>query len=304
MSPNPYVFLVGCPRSGTTLLQRLVDAHPHIAVTPETHWVTSYYQKLLKWTEAEKVTPKLVKRLCAYHRFPELGVSREEIEKLAKDRPTYADFVGAVYDRYAAARGKPLAGDKTPGYARQIPLLHHLWPHTRFVHLIRDGRDVCLSAVAWKNPGKLLVRSLGWATDRVTTVAMWWVLHVAAARRAGLELGPARYYELRYEELVKQPGEECARLCAFLGVPYDPAMLSFHEGKTRAGPGLDAKEAWQPVTPGLRDWRAQMAAENAERFEAVAGALLDELGYPLSVPRTHTQGPAYELLDKPASHTL
>jgi hypothetical protein len=285
MATNPFVFLVGCPRSGTTLLQRLVDAHSHIAVTPETHWVTSYYQKLLKWTDSDRVTPKLVRRLGEYPRFAWLEISREEVETLATGEPAYADFVADLYSRYAAARGKPLAGDKTPGYARHLSLLHVLWPHTRFVHLLRDGRDVCLSALAWKKPGKRLVRASGWATDRVTTAALWWDEHVRAARRAAAELGPARYYELRYERLVEQPAEECARLCEFLGVPYESAILSFYEGKTRTEAGLDSKNAWLPVTPGLRDWRKQMAAADLERFEAVAGPLLDELGYPRGASR-------------------
>jgi hypothetical protein len=69
-------------------------------------------------------------------------------------------------------------------------------------------------------------------------------------------------------------------LCAFLDAPYDDAMLRFHEGRTRAESGLDAKDAWQRVTPGLRDWQAQMPAEDVERFEAVAGELLAQLNYP------------------------
>jgi hypothetical protein len=74
-------------------------------------------------------------------------------------------------------------------------------------------------------------------------------------------------------------------LCAFLGLPYDEAMLRFHEGRTRAKPGRDAKHAWLPISPGLRDWRCQMPAEDLERFEAAAGGLLDELGYARAIPR-------------------
>jgi hypothetical protein len=68
-------------------------------------------------------------------------------------------------------------------------------------------------------------------------------------------------------------------LCGFAGLPYDEAMVRFHEGRTRSDPGLDAKKAWLPPTPGLRDWRTQMAPEAVQRFEATAGELLDELGY-------------------------
>src|SRR5262249_27511497 len=74
------------------------------------------------------------------------------------------------------------------------------------------------------------------------------------------------------------------RLCAFLGVPFDERMLRFHEGRTVTAPGLSAKEAWLPITPGLRDWRTQMTAGDLERFEAAAAPLLDELRYPRAVP--------------------
>jgi hypothetical protein len=60
-------------------------------------------------------------------------------------------------------------------------------------------------------------------------------------------------------------------------------MLRFHEGHTKAKPGFSTKKAWLPITPGLRDWRTQMPAEDAERFEAAAGNLLDELSYPRAV---------------------
>jgi hypothetical protein len=71
----------------------------------------------------------------------------------------------------------------------------------------------------------------------------------------------------------------------FLGLPNDNAMLRFHEGRTKREPGLTSKRAWLPPVAGLRDWRAQMPAEDVERFEAAAGELLDELGYRRAVPR-------------------
>jgi hypothetical protein len=119
----------------------------------------------------------------------------------------------------------------------------------------------------------------------VGTAEVWWEWHVRLGREAGRTLRPDLYYELRYEFLVAHPEEECAKLCAFLGVAYDEAMLRFHEGRTKTDPGLSAKNAWLPITPGLRDWRTQMPAAEVERFEAAAGDLLDELDYPRAVPR-------------------
>ena len=124
-----------------------------------------------------------------------------------------------------------------------------------------------------------------WKEDPVSTAAWWWGFNVRLGRDAGRSLGLGLYYELRYEALVGRPREECERLCAFLGLPFDEAMLRFHEDRARPDPGLEQKRVGLPATPGLRDWQSQMPAEELERFEAAAGALLDELTYPRVVPR-------------------
>jgi hypothetical protein len=284
---NPYLFVVGCPRSGTTLLQRILDAHPQLAVTHEQWWIPPFYRKRVGLTPEGHVTAALIPRLFEHKQFPKLGLTREELEGLlAGGEPVaYARFVSAVYDLYARARGKPLAGDKNPDYVRQMPLLHGLWPGAKFVHLLRDGRDVCLSLRNWKRPNHSASRRSTWSSDPVLTAAFYWAWHVRAGREAAAALGPGQYGEVRYESLVARPREETAGLCRLLGFPFDEGMLRFHEGRTRAEPGLDAKQAWLPITPGLRDWQAGMAPADVELFEAAAGGLLDELGYPRAFPR-------------------
>src|SRR5258705_8165409 len=93
--PNPYTFLVGSARSGTTLLRRIVDAHPLIAITPETHWVPRFYEKRLGLTDDGIVTPELVAHLTAYRRFARFGVAEEDLARLVdRDGPvSYAEFV-------------------------------------------------------------------------------------------------------------------------------------------------------------------------------------------------------------------
>jgi hypothetical protein len=283
---NPYVFIVGSTRSGTTLLQRMVNAHPQIAVVHETHWITRYFEKRTGLTPKGFVTPELIPKLLEYHRFPKMKVGRDELERLINsDKPlSYSSFVSAIFDLYGQRKGKSLVGDKTPSYVLSLPTLHGLWPKAKFVHLIRDGRDVCLSMVNWKKAHVAAGRLATWSEDPMLTTALWWKQRVRLGREDGSALGPELYYEIRYETLISQPATECAALCDFLGLSYDDAMLRFHEGREKADPGLDAKRAWRPTTPGLRDWRTQMTLDEIERFEAAAGDLLEELGYPRAVP--------------------
>jgi len=113
---------------------------------------------------------------------------------------------------------------------------------------------------------------------------VWWKRNVRMGRQEGSVLRGDLYYEIRYEALVEDPVDECRKLCGFIDIPYDSAMLRFHEGRTIPEPGLSAKESWLPITPGLRDWRAQMKPADLEVFEAASGDLLSELNYPRVFP--------------------
>jgi sulfotransferase family protein len=272
---NPYAFIMGAPRSGTRMLGRLVDAHPEVAVIHEARFVPGWFRHRRGLTPDGFVTPELVEKLAEFERFEQLAVEREQLERLVAGRGelTYADFVAELFDLHGRALGKPLVADKSPRYVRNVPTLHELWPDAKLVHLVRDGRDVGLSVLSWRKVterGGLVAKLPTWEEDRASTVALWWERLVRLGREDGAPLEPALYHELHYEALVADPAAECRALCAFLGVPYDEAMVQHHEGR--------------PPTPGMRKWRAQMPAQEVERFEAVAGDLLDELGYDRAFP--------------------
>jgi hypothetical protein len=283
---NPYVFIVGASRSGTTLLRRIVDAHPDIAITRETHWITKLLDRNNGISHDQPVGPELLGRLATVEKFTRMDVDHAALERLLeRTEPVfYAEFVSTVFDLYGKAQGKPLVGDKVPTYVLDIPVLHELFPYARFVHLIRDGRDVCSSVLQWERRHRGFAKLATWEVDRVSTTALWWERWVRAGREAGAPLGPELYYELRYEALVADPERACRGLCDFLRLPYDDRMLAFHLGRERDDATLSAKQAWRPITPGLRSWRTEMSGDDTERFEAAAGALLDELGYPRAVP--------------------
>jgi hypothetical protein len=214
-----------------------------VAVVDEMRWIASFFERREGLTPEGLVTPELVDRLLAYDRFATLEISREQLERLIDtgDPVPYPNFVTSIFDLYGQAQGKSLVGDKTPRYARSIGTLHALWPKARFVHLVRDGRDVCLSILNWKKADRALGRFSIWGEDQVTTAALWWEWHVRLGREDGGSLAPKLYHEVRYEALVSEPANECKKLCSFLALPYDDAMLKFHEGRTKMKPNLDAK---------------------------------------------------------------
>jgi hypothetical protein len=274
----PYVFVVGCPRSGTTLLQRMLDNHPKLAVANDTHFIPLGIEHLPPGIDPP-LTPELVKRVRSFFFFPRLELPDDVVSAAVAASRTFRQFVIALYKEYARMRCKALAGEKTPDYVRHLPRLHGLFPWVRTVHLIRDGRDVALSALEWarndKGPGRFAL----WQEQPVAVCALWWRMQAGTGRKDGAPLGSDRYCEVRYEDLVAQPEEVLHGLCAFLRLAFAPQMLDFHVGKVRPQPWLSAKDAWRPATPGLRDWRTQMAKRDVELFEALAGDLLADLGY-------------------------
>jgi hypothetical protein len=289
---NPYVFIVGCPRSGTTLFRHMVDAHPQIAITPEAHWLPRFFEERRGLTPEGIVTPDLIQQLLEHPKFGNFHIQPQDLLGLiGKERPTsYASLITGIFDLYGHAQGKALVGNKTPDSVRKLRTLHTLWPETRFVHLIRDGRDVALSFMKWpkvlqKKPGNFST----WKDDPFSTAALWWELNVRCGLRAFEWLDPKLCHEMRYESLIANPRKECAALCEFLKLPYDESMLRFHERREESPSGDTMNPAWQPITAGLRNWRTQTSEENVERFEAVAGELLDELGYARAFPHPRAE---------------
>ncbi len=278
---NPVLFVVGCQRSGTTMLQRMLDAHPMLAVAYDSLFLT----RPIKGEPVgfdPPLTDEVVEMARTHPRFDRLGLSDEAVERAAGGARVYSEFVCAIYDELARKHGKPLAGEKSPGYCRHLPRLHALLPWAKIVHLIRDGRDVALSIRDW---GKGAAKLELWKTEPIAVGALWWRRDVTRGCADGRALPEGVYRELRYEDVVGDPAGSMRTLAAFLGVPYDEAMVEYHRGRVKAKAGLSAKAAWLPPTKGIRDWRSQMSDRDRELFEAIAGEQLAMLGYERSCER-------------------
>lgn len=273
---NPFVFVVGCPRSGTTLLQRMLDAHPDLTVTNDTHFIPRCRPDK---GEVGGFGPDVVDAVLSYHRFHRLGIDAVTARRVAASETTYAGFVTRLYDQVAAQAGKRFAGEKTPDYVRHLPVLHELFPDAKVVHLVRDGRDVALSALEWARPGKGPGRFALWEEAPLAVCALWWTRFVLAGRLDGSALGETSYHEVRYENLVERPDVALASVADFLGISFDECMLRFHEGRERDDPSLSAKRAWRPPTTGLRSWRDSIEPRDVALFDHLAAPALDLFGY-------------------------
>jgi hypothetical protein len=187
------------------------------------------------------------------------------------------EAVAAVYETYAAARGKARWGDKTPMYMAELPLLERLFPDAQYVHLVRDGRDAATSFL--QMPEGTYTRT--WAhPETAAAFACLWRTEVEAARALGGRVGPKRYHETRYEDLVADPERVVRTICGFADLPFEPAMLEY-PGSVDVSRKPHQQRLLTPPTAGVRDWREEMSADDARSFEAIAGDLLAGLGYEL-----------------------
>jgi hypothetical protein len=279
---NPYVFVVGCPRSGTTLLQRMMDNHPDLTVANDTHFIMRAAKKELRKSSDPLMSKALVNKVLNYHRFKRMGLSTEEVVQTASGADRYSEFVRNLYNLRGVAQGKPLSGEKTPDFCRKMPALHALAPGARFIHIIRDGRNTALSTMNWAGQNKGPGRWTHWNEDGLSCCALWWRWQSGIGIRDGWQLPEGQYHEIKYEDLVSDSTTALSSMANFLQIPDSDRMARYFEGKTKANPKLSPKSAWLPPTKGLRNWCEEMTQPDVAVFEAIAGKLLVELGYELS----------------------
>ena len=284
----PAPFVVGLTRSGTTLLRMMLDAHPELTIPPETHFVP----ELIKAARAGADAEAMLAVIKSNRTWRDFGLDAAELRKRL-DLAGPGDGAGAgraFFTAYAERQGKPRWGDKTPAYMLSVQRIGRTLPEARFIHLIRDGRDVALSQSA---------RALNEQPPPSEQAARW-VKRIRKSREQAATLKGPRYVEARYEELVRDPEATLRRICAFVELPWDAAMLRYHEraagrlaemaGSLRAEGGHAEQAAGyridnhapttRPPDPAKLDkWRREMAPADVRAYEAVAGDLLAELGY-------------------------
>ena len=269
MSPSDVadrpVFIVGCPRSGTTLLQRMLDAHPNVSIAPETFFIRRFWKHRAEHGDLQRdaAFERLLRDIMAMPEFEEMGLDADAFAAAARNTERlYAALFRLMLRQFAGQRGAQVVGEKTPNHVLYLSTLHGFFPEARFIHLVRDPRAVVNS---WQ--------SVPWSSGRAWRDAEIWVEYVAAGRAAQSLLGEALLV-VHFEALVRAPSDELRRVCNHLAIDFDPAMLAFHERMPQA---VDvAREPWkknatQPIEPATADrWRTTLSPRHWAEVEAVA----------------------------------
>ncbi|MFD8528165.1 sulfotransferase family protein [Streptosporangium canum] len=286
MQSDRPIFIVGCPRSGTTMLQLMTHAHPRIAIPPETRFMVAAYQRRLHFGDLND--PAHRRELAEWvvnrrqSRFHDLGLEGEEVvEQIVAGPSTLGSALGIVLRAYAARHGKPRWGDKRPSYFQHIDVLLRLFPDAQFIHLIRDGRD-CVASL----------KEMPWYSGSVYSAVAAWAEAIDFARHGAPKLPEGSYHELRYEDLTTDPEAHLRRLCDFLGEDFDPVMC---EPKLVADIACPAHKSWHSrthedvTTSRSGSWTKRLDPWEISLCESVLGDRLETYGYELSgAPKTET----------------
>jgi hypothetical protein len=267
-------FIVGHPRSGTTLLRFMLSSHPRLYIPDETGFLPFLNTDPQVELDETSVT-SLLRRIGQLNRFWHGLVANEAVFYVTLSRthpPTLPIILDALY-RLQSPPQTVRWGDKTPLYIQHIPQILAIFPRAQFIHVIRDGRDAALSARA------------KWGRSRpymdLSYLLRNWVRNVQTGQTAGEQLGQQQYYELRYETLVTDPAGTLHALCIYLGEPYDPAVLDFQRAARQEGGGIDVHvEPQEELNSGsIGRWRREMTLFERKLARAIAGPLLADLHY-------------------------
>ncbi len=264
---DPLLFIGGCMRSGTTLLRNMLSRHPLVAVPDESYFIYEAKDALSAAGRPSDTGMALALiRESRFFRNWELDPETLELYLSRFPPATYAALIRVLLSAYAYSRDKPFSADKTPHHVLHFDWLASQFPASRYVHLVRDPREVCMSSVLQL-----------WVRLNIRTAAEDWTRSVVAARRAKQVLGE-RLLEVRYERLVSDPEVELGRICDHAGIEYSEELLD-HTHLSERPAGHHHSSSTRPVTRGLRSWEHELSADDVSLIEAIAGEAMEEMGY-------------------------
>jgi hypothetical protein len=273
---SPLVFLFGFERSGTTLLSMMIGAHPRIAVPLSATGLWYRYGRALdryNGIQSRADLDRLVDDLLAEERvrlWDETFTREEVLDGLQAG--DYAQVVARFHSLYAQRKGKDLWGNIDIGTLDDMDLANEWFPDVRFLHIVRDGRDVALSH-----------KTYPYGASNIAECADHWVRDVRQNLKMGAMIGRRRYLVIRYEDLIRHTEGTLRRVCEFLEISYSSQMLEYGKMVDEKVPE-DRRWLWPlldkpPSTTPVYRWKKEMTATERTLFERMASSQLTDLGY-------------------------
>jgi hypothetical protein len=260
------IFIVGSPRSGTTLMCKVLDRHPALAICGETHFHQLVYRRRKAFGDLANPAKRryLIEQYLESRPIKKLRMNTPAlVEKLSREAVSYQAMFTSMLRYYAESQGKPRMGEKTPRHALFLPALCEWFPDAIILHMVRDPRAAVAS-----------LQREPWASDSVVLNARRWVTMNTAARLFRDQPG---YLEVRYENLVTDPEGELKKICHWIGEEYSPSVLTPEADRPAGGEQALSRRAITPARQEL--WRKELTPAQIAQIEWVAGENVELFGY-------------------------
>ncbi len=288
-------FVIGNPRSGTSLLRLMLNSHPQICIPPECGFIEWWHEKYSGWKKSNasnrKKVDEYVNDVLSSKKMETWYIKKEELKNniLFYKPENYADLCAIVCLTFAQLKNKPGLkrwGDKNNYYIQKIDTLRTIFKDSQFILIIRDGRDV---ACSYRNIQKLETASVykPKLPYKIDEIAFEWLTnnqHVLAF----FEILPSRQkYILKYEKLITDAESELKKICSFLEINFNKEMLDYflHNKKNREEPLelLDWKKKTleEPDEKNAGKYKKELTAEEIKMFDSIAAPLLRQFEYEL-----------------------
>jgi hypothetical protein len=267
------VFIGGCSRSGTTLLGAMIGAHTQCICTPESQFkidVLRHFREKKK----EEVNIETARKMIQDHpRYRVLWGGVADSDALI-GISSYEDLILWFVRKYAEKEGRPHAAywvDHSPTNIKHAKTLLELFPKSKFIHIIRDGRAVAAS-----------IMLLDWGPNTIDKTAYSWKSRVSHYLSAESSLKNDQMLRVRYEDLIRSPETTLRDICSFLDIEYQPQMI---RGSGFKVPRYQDKQhaliGKEPDKKRINAWEKTLTPRQIEIFESIARELLLSLGYDL-----------------------
>lgn len=277
-------FILGNPRSGTSLFRLMLNSNPSITVPPECGFLLWWHNKYQEWTrensQDEILLRELVKDILSSKKIETWNLEHNNLFSVLfeKSPKTYAELCFWIYKCYSNKK-EEIVGDKNNYYIKHLEQIHKIYPSAKYIHLVRDGRDVACSYRKLKtlNSDSPYKPNLPY---EITSIAMEWndnVSNIDSFLQKKISL------TIKYEDLLSTTQNILEKTCSFLSVDYSEEMLNFHRTELHDEPS--STMPWKVKTlekvdkSNVGKYKSELSNNELSKFKNIGGQSLKRFGY-------------------------
>ncbi len=279
------IFIVGCPRSGTTILATILNSHPEIATATETHFFNYIsHEKKYDWknfTEAHFELFLDESRIVDFYTL--LKITKDELRESFKKTKLSSNpdnnkkqIFNILIETLLEKKAKKFFCEKTPQHLQNVEKIIELYPKAKIIHLIRDGRDTVNSLI-----------KMPWRPAGLLNNSRFWQGYIKLGKKLEAKLGKDSFVTIKYEDLLKEPETTIKKLCDFLSVTYTESMIRRDSAENKDSDNIfsDWESSWKHKSLEEIDstrigaWEKELGSEDQQILNWHQSKILRDLGY-------------------------